>query len=806
VPPKNDFDVTIGAELADLRKELGTIPGITAAEAKRMTIALEKEYQRSTKAAQEAAKAAAAAGKKAGKEFDSGMSKAAGGLESLLSGGPSLSSFGSILGGVGETAGTASASIAAMAGPIGIAAAAAVAASTAMFTLANSASAYVDKVSLVAGQTGLASDTVIALDYALQAGGASLDEAKGGLVDFSNKLGQAATQGGSTAEMFAKLGVDVKNADGSIRDVDAVLRETLRAIGQYPTSTERAAAAIAVFGSEGSKLVAALGAGTESLDEWSAAAKNAGLVISDDAAQGSAAMDEALASLNMSLDAVTLALGTQFAPAVAGAVEVTADAITTTLKLYDATENIRWAFNSLNPLVWVYRGAVWAVSDASDEASTATADLEAEMARLGPVTEAAADAMARLSEVTKQADEAQDKLLQLTQKLSPEQMKATKEIEAAKLALQDLTAAKKAGADITDLEILQAQNEVARLEGLVAAIRRTEQATEDSKKAKERAAEASKKRAEAAREAEEALRRQGEATQKLRDIIAETTEDDLNASQQIELAYEKRKQAATDAYMAGGETAQYLAALDAIEAERKEELAELDAKLHAEELARLDETNRKNKEAQDGRIADAQRAAAAIARSNEQEAASYSATLGMVQNLAQTIIDRAEEGTEAQKKAGLAAFYIQQSLAFGQISIDTARATMAALADPTLLGPAKGLAVAAAIAAGISSAATVAATPAPSFHTGLASDETAAVLTRGESVLTPRATQALGGPDVVDAMNRGLGGFGGSISVALRWRGRDLDRMVADTIAAGGRASDAVAQTRRSSGMSAVYR
>lgn len=59
---------------------------------------------------------------------------------------------------------------------------------------------------------------------------------------------------GKSAEAFEALGVNILNADGSLRDADTVWQETIAALGQMENETERDAAAMQLMGKSASEL------------------------------------------------------------------------------------------------------------------------------------------------------------------------------------------------------------------------------------------------------------------------------------------------------------------------------------------------------------------------------------------------------------------------------------------------------------------------------------------------------------------------------------------------------------------------
>lgn len=70
----------------------------------------------------------------------------------------------------------------------------------------------------------------------------------------TKRMNSAADGTGASAEAFEKLGVDVTNADGSLRDADTVWQETISALGQVENETERDAIAMQLMGKSAQEL------------------------------------------------------------------------------------------------------------------------------------------------------------------------------------------------------------------------------------------------------------------------------------------------------------------------------------------------------------------------------------------------------------------------------------------------------------------------------------------------------------------------------------------------------------------------
>jgi phage-related protein len=184
----------------------------------------------------------------------------------------------------------------------------------AMLDSALFASDFADRMIIMARTTGLSTESVVGLSYAAQAGGGDITQLRTGLTAFLTVAQQAATGSDAMAERLARVGVVATDAGGALRSMDELLREALGGIAALPSETERAAAAIDLFGARGAQLVAVLGDGSGALDDWTARAKEAGVVITDDVAGASAQADAALAQFRLTLDSLKLALGVEIIP------------------------------------------------------------------------------------------------------------------------------------------------------------------------------------------------------------------------------------------------------------------------------------------------------------------------------------------------------------------------------------------------------------------------------------------------------------------------------------------------------------
>lgn len=116
--------------------------------------------------------------------------------------------------------------------------------------------------------------------------------------------------------------------------------------------------------------------------------------------------------------------------------------------------------------------------------------------------------------------------------------------------------------------------------------------------------------------------------------------------------------------------------------------------------------------------------------------------LGLAAQIADAVVATTEEGTEARKKAALAAFRVEQGAGIAQVAISTAAAVMAAIAQSPPPSP-FGLAGAAVVTAiGAIQAGLIAAAPPPQAHVGLEVGQPSAVGSRAPLAPDERMVRA----------------------------------------------------------------
>jgi TP901 family phage tail tape measure protein len=623
-----------------------------------------------------------------------------------------------------------------------------------LFNLANSASEYVDKVMLMSRQTGLASETLIGMEFAAEAAGTNIDQLQSGLNAFVMKAGQAANIGGASAAVFERLGVSVKDAGGELRSTDEIFRDTINAIAGLDSASEKATTAAELFGARGAKLAAVFADGTGAIDEYAAKAAEAGIVMDRDALKASANMDRSMADLKMTMRGVVQEAGQALIPAmivIAQAIGKVIQQIAHAVNWWDSfTDSIFANLEAGQDAQNSYVGTEKALIQVMKAARDFDGQLTTTSGNMIDGARAANTLQLRLNH----AEEASVRLGQGYKLSASEQATLNRAMaEGRKIAEQlglDFDALAAGAKAVREEEIDLSQVDMSDLESELG---RLGQSTTITDKLGESADQAADRLAALNRSFElEALARVDEPLAKFQKEIDRVNEALLQG---------------LDAQL--GHDA-ILAAIDELNETRLEKEAKIQKELADLEQKRIDE-----------RIAAEEAAAAA-------QAQIQSEFYGGVETLANDIFNLAknQRNISAEQAKGFA---------IAQAIMNTSVAVTKTLAE---LGPA-GIPLAGVIAAQGAVQLAMIQQQSSSFHQGgivAGMGDQPITAQGGEVVLNRSAVAALGGAEAADSLNSGAP-VGGSVVVQMTYKQRLFDQVVIDNLAKGGPLRGALNKARR---------
>lgn len=112
--------------------------------------------------------------------------------------------------------------------------------------------------------------------------GVDMAALEGSVGIFTRKVGEMAVKmKGPLFDAFRAMNIEIRNQDGSIRSVEAMLIDYLRGLAQIEDATTRNAVAARGFGRSGAQMALMVEGGARSLDEMRQTARDLGIVLED---------------------------------------------------------------------------------------------------------------------------------------------------------------------------------------------------------------------------------------------------------------------------------------------------------------------------------------------------------------------------------------------------------------------------------------------------------------------------------------------------------------------------------------------
>ncbi len=142
-----------------------------------------------------------------------------------------------------------------------------------------------DELSKAAQRSNTTTEQFSKLAYGAGLADVSIQDLQGSLGKLAKAQGEALDAGSEQAKVFRALGIEVKNADGSLRDTTAVLEDFADRFRALRGSPEAVAAGMAIFGRSFQNLIPLIKDGSQGLRDAGVEAAKYGQVISTEAGQ-----------------------------------------------------------------------------------------------------------------------------------------------------------------------------------------------------------------------------------------------------------------------------------------------------------------------------------------------------------------------------------------------------------------------------------------------------------------------------------------------------------------------------------------
>ena len=167
-----------------------------------------------------------------------------------------------------------------------------------------------DKMSL---RTGLSTETLSEFAHAAAISGASVADIEGAMRSLGSSLVAAQNGSSRAAKAFSILGLDVQQI--AALSPERQFEEVARAISGIVSPTERAGAAMRIFGSSGAALLPLFAEGPDGLSKLRKEARELGVSIDEETAKMGAAFVDSTTRLKAALQGVGLSLAKVLTPA-----------------------------------------------------------------------------------------------------------------------------------------------------------------------------------------------------------------------------------------------------------------------------------------------------------------------------------------------------------------------------------------------------------------------------------------------------------------------------------------------------------
>ena len=171
-----------------------------------------------------------------------------------------------------------------------------------------------DEIDKTSKRVGIGVDALQELRYAANLSGVGLEQMNVGLAQLSMKATMAAMGGAEAATSFRALGVEVKNADGTIRDAEDLFMDLAQGLSEIPDETRRTGMAMRLFGESGSKLIPMLSDGAAGVEAMREEFRALGGGASREAIEAAVRAQDAMTRFGARIDGVTGRLAERFLP------------------------------------------------------------------------------------------------------------------------------------------------------------------------------------------------------------------------------------------------------------------------------------------------------------------------------------------------------------------------------------------------------------------------------------------------------------------------------------------------------------
>ena len=171
-----------------------------------------------------------------------------------------------------------------------------------------------DELNTLSRNLGISVEELQKMQYASDLIDVSMDQMTGSMEKLTKQMG-------SNSKVFEELGINIYNADGSLRDATDVWYESLEALSKVENGTERDRLAMELFGKSAMDLSGIIDDGGAGLKEYGKEAEDLGLILSKEDVDAANKFNDAIDKLKATAGASFLEMGATLAEELTPALE-----------------------------------------------------------------------------------------------------------------------------------------------------------------------------------------------------------------------------------------------------------------------------------------------------------------------------------------------------------------------------------------------------------------------------------------------------------------------------------------------------
>ena len=173
---------------------------------------------------------------------------------------------------------------------------------------------YGSSINDMSVRTGFSRESLQELGFAAKQTGVDMGSIELASRKLTKSMGEAAKGSGETANLFKQLGIEIKNADGSLRPANEVFMDTIGALNRIPDEKTRNVVGMKLLGKSFGDITPLVSEGKDGLKKYAKEARDAGLVMSEEGVIAADNFGDKMDKLRGQLEHAGMEVATAFLP------------------------------------------------------------------------------------------------------------------------------------------------------------------------------------------------------------------------------------------------------------------------------------------------------------------------------------------------------------------------------------------------------------------------------------------------------------------------------------------------------------